>query len=50
MKYLSSLFISLLLTIFTKTHAQDKSWNLLLEKEVARFIGYQVYETDCFTL
>jgi hypothetical protein len=49
MKYLSSLFIPLLLTIFfTKTHAQDKSWNLLLEKEVARFIGYQVYETDSF--
>ncbi|MBK8626949.1 MAG: hypothetical protein IPN86_15690 [Saprospiraceae bacterium] len=48
MKHLYSKLIYSLLIIFYKQTCQDKSWNLLLEKEVARFIGYQVYETDSF--
>lgn len=49
MKHLCSLFMCyLLVTFHTTTQAQNKSWNLLLEKKVARFIGSQVYETDSF--
>ncbi|MEZ4912122.1 MAG: T9SS type A sorting domain-containing protein [Saprospiraceae bacterium] len=39
---------SLLLLISNKAYTQHSSWNLLLEKNVARFIGSQVYETDSF--
>ena len=41
------LFATLLLVYSTHT-AQHTSWNLLLEKNVARLIGSQVYETDSF--
>ncbi len=49
MKHFISLLIYALLIISSATvQAQDKSWNLLLEKVVARYIGFQVYETDSF--
>ena len=33
---------------YNYTFCQNTAWNLVLEKEVARFIGDQVYETDSF--
>jgi hypothetical protein len=49
MKHLCLFLIFASLIPFIPTlHAQDKSWNLLLEKNVERSMGYQVYEADSF--
>ena len=38
----------IILLLWAKIYTQPKFWNLLIDKEVARFIGSQVYETDSF--
>ena len=47
MKHLCLFLIFASLIAFIPTlHAQDKSWNLLLEKKADRFLGFQVFEFD----
>jgi hypothetical protein len=43
-------FLFLIINVHTshKLHGQATSWNLLLEKQVDRHVGSQVYETDSF--
>ncbi len=49
MKYLKLVLLNLYFLFFSLSlHAQDEQWNLVLETDVARFIGYQVFETDSF--
>jgi len=47
MKHLRKIYnIVFCLILLNSIVAQSNKWNLLLDKEVARFLGYQVYETD----
>ena len=48
MHFSKVLFCLTFLFLSNFSYGQHTSWNLLLEKNVARFIGSQVYETDSF--
>ena len=49
MRNLKLLFLIIIQIANVETpFAQGKEWNLLIDKEVGRHFGYQVYETDSF--